>query len=134
MNWPLFTSGVLAAIGSGIHGIIGDRMVRSIDSAVLQTNRSQSGRNAKFLIRITWHFATIAFATLGIGLLWIGIGPRSQPAIGIAVSAGVLFSCWAALVVVAGLLRGARRRLFSHPAPLMLSLTAALIWWGLTRL
>ncbi|MFN2593655.1 MAG: hypothetical protein ABR579_02055 [Actinomycetota bacterium] len=130
MNWPLITAGSLAIIGTLIHGIIGDRIVRRLEPEALQGNPFGSGRNTKFLIRVTWHFTTIAFATLGIALVVAGVSPRSAAALGIAYGAGALFTCWASLVLVAGFVRGGPRQLFAHPAPLMLSVTAVLVWLG----
>lgn len=134
MNWPLIAAGAIAVIGTFIHGVIGDRIVRGLDPETLQSNPFGSGRNSKFLIRVTWHFTTIAFAVLGVATVVAGIRPQSQAAMGIAYSAGASFTCWALFVLVAGLKRGGSRQVFAHPAPLMLSATAILVWLGVSWL
>jgi hypothetical protein len=127
VNWAFVASGSLALLGSAIHGIVGDRIVRGLDSAAL-------GGRPRFLIRVTWHFTTIAFAVLGVALVFVGVTPDSGASTGVAYGAGALFSCWSAFALIAGFMRGGLRGWLSHPAPFMLSITAALIWWGGTQL
>ena len=120
-------AGCIAVLASIIHGVVGDRIVRRIDTDAI-------GGRVKFLLRATWHFTTITFGILGIALLWAGVKPGSTAATGVAYTAGALFSCWSVLALISGFMRGGARGWVAHPAPLMLSAATALIWWGATWL
>ena len=127
MNWPLLLAGCFALVATAIHGIVGDGLVRRAEIA------GQGGR-LKFLIRVSWHFTTIAFAVPGVALIAVGVEPESTAATGVAYVSGGLFACWAAFALVSSFLRGGARALLKHPAPVLLSVVAALIWWGVARL
>ena len=127
MNWPFVAAGCIALVGSVIHGVVGDRLVRRIGVEALRPQ-------GKFLIRVTWHFTTIAFVVLGIVLVSVGVRPHSAISAGVGYTAGALFSCWSAFVLIASFWRGGVRGWLSHPAPVLLSIAALLIWSGVARL
>lgn len=126
MNWMLLAAGGLLLIGAGIHGWVGDRIVRNVDAKALR------GRT-RFLIRVTWHFTTIAFAIVGIALAAAG-ADQGSASLGATYVAGALVASWALFALVTGFVRGGTRSLLVHPAPSMLTLAAALIWLGATSL
>lgn len=127
MNWPLLVAGCFALLATAIHGIVGDGLVRRAQIT------GQDSR-LKFLVRVSWHFTTIAFAVPGIALITMGVEPDSTAATGVAYVSGGLFTLWATFALVASFLRGGARAWLKHPAPVLLSLAAGLIWWGVTRL
>ncbi len=87
MNWPLIAAGSLSLMGSAIHGVVGDRIVRRIDEASLPGNPFQ-GVSTMLLIRVTWHFVTIAFLVLGVALLVVGAKPEVTATSGSPTSRG----------------------------------------------
>ena len=127
MNWPLLVAGCFALVATAIHGIVGDGLVRRAEID------GQDSR-LKFLVRVSWHFTTIAFAIPGIALITAGVEPDSTAATGVAYVSGGLFTLWAAFALVSSFLRGGARAWLKHPAPVLLSAAAALIWLGVTRL
>ena len=129
MNWPLIVAGSLALLGSAIHGIVGDRIVRRIEEAKLPGNPFP-GLSSKLLIRVTWHFVTIAFLVLGISLATIGVKPEIDAASGVAYVAGAAYAGWSVFALIAGFRHGGIRVFKSHPGPLVFVLTVALISWG----
>ena len=120
-------------MGCAIHGGVGDRIVRRIDEQKLPGNPF-TGISTKLLIRVTWHFVTIAFLVLGLGLVWIGIAPHESEARGIAYVAGAAFACWAVFALTVGFRHGGLRVFTSHPGPIAFLLTAVLIAWGAAQL
>lgn len=134
MNWPLLAAGALALLGSGIHGAVGDGIVRRIDADSLPKSSFGDGSSTKFLIRAAWHFTTIAFVVTGVALVFSGVRPDEGLSRGLAYSAGSLLTCWAALGLIAGFVRGGVRGWVTHPAPILLSISAALVWFGSTSL
>ena len=133
MNWALIAAGSLSLAGSVIHGAVGDRIIRRIDDASLPGNPFK-GLSSKILIRVTWHFVTIAFLVLGIALVVAGTKPDVTAASGIAYVAGAAFACWSIFALVVGVRRGGIRVFKSHPGPVLFLLTTGLISWGATQL
>ena len=130
MNGPWIAAGGLALLGTVIHALGGERIVfsdthpRAIAGAGSSTARS--------LARTTWHLTTAAFAVLGTAALvcgFIGVTAATKGAARV-VAAG--FSAFAVMVIVSAL-AGGGRGLLRHPAPLMLTVTATLTWWGVIR-
>jgi hypothetical protein len=83
------------------------------------------------MIHVTWHLTTIAFLTVGVALLLSGTVLDGDTARGIALLAAGAATGFAAVVVGLGAV-GTRspRSLYRHPAPAVLTATAALAWWG----
>ncbi|MDQ3956229.1 MAG: hypothetical protein M3285_11850 [Actinomycetota bacterium] len=133
MNWPLIAAGSLSLMGSAIHGVVGDRIVRRIDEASLPGNPFQ-GVSTMLLIRVTWHFVTIAFLVLGVALLVVGAKPEVTATSGVAYVAGAAFACWSVFALVAGFRRGGIRVFKSHPGPIAFVVTVVLISWGAAQL
>jgi hypothetical protein len=134
VNGPLLAAGALALLASAIHGVVGDRIVRRIDADSLPKNPFEDGFSTRFLIRVAWHFTTIAFVVTGVALVFSGVSPDEGPSMGLAYSAGSLLTSWAMLGLIAGFVRGGVRGWVTHPAPILLSISAALVWWGATWL
>ncbi len=133
MNWALIAAGSLSLMGSVIHGVVGDRIVRRIDDASLPRNPFK-GLSTKLLIRVTWHFVTIAFLVLGIALVVVGTKPGITAASGVAYVAGAALACWSVFALIAGFRRGGIRVFKAHPGPIGFLLTVLLIFWGVTQL
>ena len=129
MSWQLVLAGALALFGAGIHGWVGDRIVRRIADDALPRNRFE-GISTKFLIRVTWHITTLAFLVLGVGLVWVGLAPRAAAATGVAFVAAAAFLSWSVLAFAAGFKHGGMQVFRSHPAPAIFLLTAGLAAWG----
>lgn len=133
MNWPLIAAGALSLTGSLVHGVVGDRIVRRINEATLPGNPFK-GVSTMLLIRVTWHFVTIAFLVLGSALVVVGTKPDLSAASGVAYVAGAAFACWSVFALVAGFRRGGIRVFKSHPGPIIFVLNVALISWGTGQL
>lgn len=133
MNWPFVVAGCLSLLGCVVHGGVGDRIVRRIDNEQLPGNPF-TGITTRLLIRVTWHFTTIAFLVLGVGLVAIGIAPDRPEARGVAYLAGAAFACWAMFALIAGFARAGARAFFSHPGPIVFVVTVVLIVVGTARL
>ena len=83
------------------------------------------------MIHVTWHMTTIAFLTVGSALLLSGSVLHGDSARVIGILSAGAATGFAALAVVHGAAHARTpRSLFRHPAPAMLTVTAALAWWG----
>ena len=133
MNWALIGAGFLSLMASMIHGGVGDRIIRRIDGSSLPGNPF-AGLSTMLLIRVTWHFVTIAFFVLGGALIAVGVRPDTAAATGVAYVAGAAFVCWSIFAFIAGLRSSGMRALKSHPAPIIFLLTVFLIFWGVLEL
>jgi len=130
VNVPLIAAGSLAILGAAIHGVGGEVLVvRKLSPGMLPSSRFGGPRATMSMIHVTWHMTTVAFLTVGFALLLSGSVLDGDTARGIALVAASASTGFAALVVGLG---GAYspRSLFRHPGPAVLTLTAALAWWG----
>ena len=132
MNVPLILAGSLAILGAGIHGVGGEVLVlRKLSPRMLPSNRFGGPRSTRSMIHVTWHMTTIAFLTVGSALVLSGSALHGDSARGIGMPAARASTGFAALA--AGLPAAdtrSARFLLRHPAPVVLTLTAALAWWG----
>lgn len=133
MNWALIAAGSLSLVGSAIHGVVGDRIIRRIDEDSLPENPFE-GVSTMLLIRVTWHFVTIAFLVLGSALVIVGAIPHVTAAPGVAYVSGAAFASWSIFASIAGSRRGGIRVFKSHPGPVIFLLTVLLISWGARQL
>ena len=130
MDAPLIAAGSLAILGAAIHGVGGELLVvRRLSTGMLPSSRFGGPRTTKAMIHVAWHLTTIAFLTVGLGLLVAGSVLHGDAARGIGVLAAGASTGFAALAVGMGAAQSPRS-LWRHPAPLVLSATAALAWWG----
>jgi hypothetical protein len=128
MNVPLIVAGSLAILGAAIHGVAGEVLVvRRLSPGMLPPSPFGGPRATKTMIHVTWHMTTIAFVTVGSGLLLSGSVLDGDTARGIGVLAAGASTGFAALAVG---LEASPRSFYRHPAPALLTLTAALAWWG----
>jgi hypothetical protein len=132
----LIVAGSLAILGAAIHGGAGEVLVvRKLSPEVLPSTRFGGPRTTKTMIHVTWHLTTFAFLTVGSALLLAGAVVHGDTARGMGLLAAAASTGFAALVVGFGAAYSQSRRsmlrsLFSHPAPIVLTATAALAWWG----
>ncbi|MEN3281021.1 MAG: hypothetical protein V7607_2161 [Solirubrobacteraceae bacterium] len=128
MNVPLIAAGSLAILGAAVHGVGGQVLVvRKLSPAMLPSSRFGGPRMTKTMIHVTWHMATIGFLTVGSALVLAGTVLHGDPARGIALLAAGASTGFAAVAVGMG---ASPRSLLRHPAPAVLTATAALAWWG----
>jgi hypothetical protein len=132
VNAPLIVAGSLAILGAAIHGVGGEVLVvRKLSPEVLPSSRFGGPRTTQTMIHVTWHMTTIAFLTVGSALLLSGSVLHGDTARGIALVAAGAATGFAALAVgLGGAYRHFPRSLLRHPAPVVLTATAALAWWG----
>jgi hypothetical protein len=132
VNAPLIVAGSLAIIGAVIHGVGGEVLVvRKLSPAMLPSSRFGGPGMTKTMIHVTWHMTTIAFLTVGSALLVSGSVLHGDTARGIGLVAAGASTGFAALAVgMGGAYRHFPRSLLRHPAPVVLTATAALAWWG----
>jgi hypothetical protein len=130
VNVPLIVAGSLAIIGAAIHGVGGEILVvRKLSAEMLPSSPFGGPRTTKNMIHVTWHLTTIAFLTVGSALLLSGSVLDGDTARGVGLVAAGASTGFAALVVGAALTQSPQS-LFRHPAPAVLTATAALAWWG----
>lgn len=128
MNVALIAAGSLAILGTAVHGVAGEVLVvRKLAPAMLPPSRFGGPKLTKTMIHATWHMTTIAFLTVGCALLLAGSVLHDEAAQAIALLAAGASTAFAALAVGMG---SSPRSLFRHPAPALLTATAALAWWG----
>ncbi|MFN2591104.1 MAG: hypothetical protein ABR518_10100 [Actinomycetota bacterium] len=127
---PLLVAGSLALLGTAIHGVVGEFLVvRRLSPRMLPSSRFGGPGMTMAMIRASWHLTTIGFLTVGTTLIVAGSVVHGETARAIAFVAAGASSGFAA-VVLGGALAQARPSVFLHPAPALLTATAALAWWG----
>src|SRR5262249_50641477 len=135
VNAPLIVAGSLAILGAAIHGLGGEILVvRKLSPEVLPSSAFGGPRSTKLMIHVTWHMTTIAFLTVGAALLLAGTVLQGNTARKIGLLAASASTGFAAITV--GLTAAYTRSLGSllrHPGPALLTVTAALAWWGVFR-
>jgi hypothetical protein len=132
VNVPLILAGSLAILGAGIHGLGGELLVvRKLSPAMLPPSRFGGPSATMRMIHVTWHMTTIAFVTVGCALLAAGLALHGDTRRGLGLLAAGASTGFAALAVGMGSgAPGFPRALVRHPAPAMLTATAALAWIG----
>jgi len=132
VNVPLIVAGSLAILGTAIHGIVGEALVvRKLSPGTLPSSPFGGPGMTKTMIRAAWHMATIGLLTVGAALLLSAAVLHGDAARGFGLLAASAATGIAALVVGLGaIVRGSPRSPFLHPAPALLTATAALAWWG----
>ena len=128
MNAPLIAAGSLAALAAAVHGVGGEVLVvRHLSPAMLPPSRFGGPRMTKTMIHATWHMTTIALLTVAAALLLAGSVLDGDAAQGIGLLAAGACTGFAAVAAGMG---ASPRSLLHHPAPAVLTATAALAWWG----
>ena len=130
MNAPLVAAGCLALLAAAIHGVGGEVwVVRKVTPGTLPSTRLGGAGMTRAMIQASWHMTTVGFLTVGAALLLAGTALDDDVAEALAVVAAAASTGFAA-VAVAAANTGSLRSLLRHPAPLVLTSTAALAWWG----
>jgi hypothetical protein len=132
VNVPLIVAGCLAILGAAVHGIGGELLVvRKLSPETLPATSFGGARTTKAMIHVSWHLATIGFLTAGVALLLSGAVVDGDAAEALGLLAAGACTGFAAVTLALGA-AGARspRSLLRHPGPAVLTLTAALAWWG----
>lgn len=128
MNVALIAAGSLAILAAAVHGVGGEVLVvRNLSPAMLPSSRFGGPRTTKTMIHATWHMTTIAFLTVGAALVLAGSVLDGDAAQGIGLLAAGASTAFAAAAAGMG---ASPRSLLHHPAPVVLTATAALAWWG----
>jgi hypothetical protein len=131
VNAQLIVAGSLAILGAAIHGVGGEVLVvRRLSPGMLPPTPFGGPRATMSMIHVTWHMTTIAFLTAGFALLVAGSVLHGDAARGIGMVAAAAFTGFAALAVGLGGATRSPRSLLRHPGPVVLTVTAALAWWG----
>jgi hypothetical protein len=132
MSVQLIVAGSLALLGAAIHGVAGEALVvRRLAPEVLPSSRFGGPRMTRAMIHVTWHLTTIAFLSVAVALLLSGSLLNGDAARGIGLLAAAMSTGFAAVVVGLGAVgTTSARSLIRHPAPAVLTVTAALAWWG----
>ena len=128
----LIAAGSLAVLGAAIHGLAGEVLVvRKLAPGALPPTRFGGPGATRTMIHVTWHITTVAFLSVGFGLLLSGTVLHGDTARGISVLAAAASTGFAAIAVVLGAgSLPSPRSLLRHPGPIVLSATAVLAWLG----
>ena len=132
MSAPLLAAGCLSFLAAAVHGRAGEILVvRKLSPDRLAGSPFGGPRMTKAMIHVSWHMTTLAFATAGCALLLSGsvLDGDAARALGLLGAAAITGLALLAVVIGAAYMRSPRT-LFRHPAPALLTLTAALAWWG----
>jgi hypothetical protein len=131
-NVPLIAAGLIAVLGAAIHGVAGEiLLLRRLSPATLPSTPFGGPRATRTMIHVTWHMTTIAFLTVGCALLLAGSVVHGDAARALALVAAGAATGFAVLAVgLGGAATHFPRSLLRHPAPVLLTATAALAWWG----
>jgi hypothetical protein len=132
VNVALIVAGSLAFLAAAVHGGAGEVLViRQLSTERLAPSPFGGPRMTKAMIHVSWHMTTVAFLTAGSSLLVSGTVLHGDTAKGVAVVAAAAMTAFAALAAGLGAAHmRSPRSLFRHPAPALLTLTAALAWLG----
>jgi hypothetical protein len=132
MNIPLIAAGSLATVGAAVHGVGGEVLVvRKLSPATLPSSRLGGPRTTRTMIHTTWHLTTAAFLSAGSALLLSGTVLHGETGRAVGLSAAAASTGFAAVTLGMAAASGASpRSLLRHPAPVLLTATAALAWWG----
>jgi hypothetical protein len=132
VNAPLIAAGSVAVLGAAIHGAAGETLVvRKLAPAMLPPSRFGGPRTTKAMIHTTWHMTTVGFLTVGSALLLAGTVLDGETARAIGLLAAGASTGYAALALGMGAAyTQSPRSLYRHPAPAVLTATAALAWLG----
>jgi hypothetical protein len=132
VNLPLIVAGCLALLGAALHGVGGELLVvRRLSPATLPSSRFGGPLATRAMIHVTWHITTVAFLTVGVALVLAGSVLDGDAAQAIGVVAAAACTGFAAVAVALGLASTrSPRSLLRHPGPVVLTVTAALAWWG----
>ena len=103
--------------------------MRKLPARTLPPSAFGGPRMTKAMIHVTWHMTTVAFLTVGAGLLLAGTVLDGDGARAIALVAAGAATGFAALAVGLGAAYS-RRSLYRHPAGVVLAAVAGLAWWG----
>jgi hypothetical protein len=127
VNAPMIAAGCLAVVAAAVHGVAGEVLVvGKLSPAFLPSSRFGGPRATKAMIHVTWHITTVAFLAVGVALVLAGSVLDDDAARAIGLLAAAVFTGFAAVAV--GM--ASPRSLLRHPAPAVLTATAALAWWG----
>jgi hypothetical protein len=132
VNVPLVIAGVLVLLAAAIHGVGGEVLVvRRLSPDKLPSSRLGGPRATKTMLHVTWHMTSVAFLTVGSALLLSGSILHGDAARGIGLLAACASTGFAAVAVGLGAAYARSPRfLLRHPAPILLTATTALAWWG----
>ena len=132
MNVPLIIAGSLAILGAAVHGAGGEVLVvRRLSPETLPSSQFGGPRMTKAMIHVTWHMTTIAVLTVGCALILAGtvLDGDTAKALGL-VAAGAATGFAALALGLGAAYTRSPRSLLRHPGPAVLTVTAALAWWG----
>ena len=129
---PLIAAGSLALLGAAVHGAGGEVLVvRKLSPAALPPTTFGGPTMTMAMIHASWHLTTAAFAAVGVAMILSGSVLDGDAARAVAVVGAVASTGFAATVVALGLASvRSPRAVLRHPGPPILTLTAALAWWG----
>jgi hypothetical protein len=126
----LIVAGSLSLLAAVVHGVGGELLVvRKLSPGTLPPSTFGGPRLTKAMIHASWHLTTVGFVTVACALLLAGSVLDGDAARAMGVLAAGACTAFAAVVLGLGAASGSRS-LVRHPAPLLLTATAALAWWG----
>src|SRR4051812_28677769 len=101
MNVPLIAAGCIAVAGAAIHGVGGELLVvrKLAPPTPLPGTRFGGPNMTRAMIHATWHMTTVAFVTVGVGLLVAGTALEGDAARAIAITAAAAASGFAAIAL-----------------------------------
>ncbi len=131
MTVPLLLAGCLTLAGAALHGVGGELLVlRRLAVEGLPGSRFGGARMTRTMLHVAWHLTTVAFVTVGVALVVAGTAMDGDARQAVAVLCAVAATGFAVVTLVLGGTALSLRGFVRHPAPALLTATAALAWWG----
>ena len=120
-----------AILAAGVHGAAGEVLVmRKLLRESLPRTRFGDPGMTRAMVHVSWRITTLAFFTVGAVRLLSGSVVHGDAARGLSLVGAGASTGFVALVLLLGVAPQSPRAVFRHPAPVALSATAALAWWG----
>ena len=132
MDAALIAAGCLGLVAAGIHGVGGEVLVvRKLALEGLPRTNFGGRAMTKAMIHVSWHITTVAFFTVGCGLLLAGTVLDGDAAEAVALLAACASTGFAGVALgLAAVYMRSPRELRNHYGPVVLGAIAVLAWLG----
>jgi hypothetical protein len=130
----ILIAGSLTLLAAAVHGIGGHLLVmRTLTVDRLAPTPFGTPAMTRAMLGVSWHLTTVGFLAAGCSMIAAGaLLDGDAASVAAVVGASQVTACAAVIVGLGGLLTRSPQFVFRHPAPILVTLTAALAWIGAT--